>query len=68
MGIIRTRFLAGVLRLADELDVSVERLGTGELQQELEEQEQKYNIIKNKQNCSEIEKNKWKNGRDLKSH
>lgn len=68
MGIIRTRFLAGVLRLADELDVSVERLGTGELQQELEEQEQKYNIIKNKQNCSEIEENKWKNGRDLKSH
>ena len=41
LGIIRTRFLAGVLRLADELDVSVERLGTGELQQELEEQEQK---------------------------
>ena len=33
LGIIRTRFLAGVLRLADELDVSVERLGTGELQQ-----------------------------------
>lgn len=63
LGIIRTRFLAGVLRLADELDVSVERLGTGELQQELEEQEQKYNIIKNKQNCSEIEEKQmeeWK--------
>lgn len=62
-GKIRPRFLAGVLRLADELDVSVERIGTGELEQEMEELEQKFNRLKNKQNRSEAENKdleKWK--------
>lgn len=36
-GKIRAKFLAGVLRLADELDVSSDRLGTGEIEQQIEE-------------------------------
>lgn len=67
VGEIRTRFLAGVLRLADELDVSAERIGIGELEQELEEQEKKYNMLKNKSNRSEAEEKKleeWCNFED----
>lgn len=41
-GIIRTKFLAGILRIADELDVSAERLGTGEIEQEIEERKNDY--------------------------
>lgn len=43
---IRTKFLAGVLRLADELDVSSERLGTGEIEQQIEEGERKFERLK----------------------
>jgi len=46
IGIIRTKFLAGVLRLADELDVSAERIGTGDIEQEIEECKEKYENIK----------------------
>ena len=63
IGEIRAKFLAGVLRLADELDVSVERIGTGELEQVIEEKEQKYNLIKNKSNRTKQEDEelkKWK--------
>lgn len=32
VGVIRARFLASILRLADELDVTVERLGNGDIE------------------------------------
>lgn len=63
IGKIRTRFLAGVLRLADELDVSVERIGTGELEQAIEEEKKKYDTLKNKKDLknSEMEElDRWK--------
>lgn len=34
--LIRTRFLAGVLRVADELDITSERLGNSNIEQEIE--------------------------------
>ena len=43
---IRTKFLAGVLRLADELDVSSERVGQGDLEQQIEEGKKKYEKLK----------------------
>ena len=45
-GVIKTKFLAGVLRLADELDVSSERLGTGELEQQIEEGQKEIEKLK----------------------
>lgn len=63
IGRIRTKFLAGVLRLADELDVSVERIGTGELEQAIEEEKKKYDALKNKKalDNSEMEElDRWK--------
>lgn len=56
---IRTKFLAGVLRLADELDVSSERLGTGELEQQIEVGKRKYEKLKESAS-SEIEKKQLK--------
>lgn len=45
-GKIRARFLAGVLRLADELDISSDRLGTGEIEQQIEEGIEKYEKLR----------------------
>ena len=50
---IRTKFLAGILRLADELDVTVERIGTGELSQELKEI--KDNLFKKKNKVDSLQ-------------
>lgn len=49
---IRTKFLAGVLRMADELDVSSERLGSGELERQIEECKEKYEKIKKSTNIN----------------
>lgn len=54
-GKIRAKFLAGVLRLADELDVSSDRLGTGEIEQQIEEGKQQYEELKKH---SELEANR----------
>lgn len=43
---LRTKFLAGVLRLADELDISSERLGTGEIEQQIEEGKKSFERLK----------------------
>lgn len=45
-GKIRAKFLAGVLRLADELDVSSDRLGSGEIEQQIEEGIKQYEELK----------------------
>ena len=52
-GTIRAKFLAGILRIADELDVSAERLGTGELEQEIEERKNKYEKTNKPDNSEE---------------
>lgn len=60
--LIRTKFLAGVLRVADELDVSSERLGTGELENDIKEGLKHYNKLKSKANRTQAEETellKW---------
>lgn len=52
-GLIRTKFLAGILRIADELDVSSERLGTGEIEQEIKERQMEYEKTGKKDNTDE---------------
>ena len=49
-GKIRAKFLAGVLRLADELDISSDRLGMGEIEQQIEEGIEKYEKLRKREN------------------
>lgn len=48
-GKIRAKFLAGVLRLADELDISSDRLGTGEIEQQIKEGIEKFEQFKKRE-------------------
>nr|WP_288724022.1 hypothetical protein [uncultured Sellimonas sp.] len=47
-GKIRARLLAGILRLADELDITSERLGTMNIEENLKEIREEYNEIEMK--------------------
>lgn len=57
VGTIRTLFLAAVLRIADELDVSQERLGNSDLEQEIKEYKESLESKKSdeKSNSDELE-------------
>ncbi len=55
-GKIRAKFLAGVLRLADELDVSSDRLGSGEIEQQIEEGKKQYEELKKHDDLEENRK------------
>lgn len=61
IGIIRSKFLAGILRLADELDISTDRLGTGEIEQQILEGKKKYEDLNNNADTEEKknELKKW---------
>lgn len=54
-------FLAGVLRIADELDISSERLGTSELELQLIEGIKKYRKLKIKKEVGKEDIEKWEN-------
>ena len=58
LGKIRGRFLASILRLADELDVTVERLGNGEMESQLNELKKKK--IQNERKLESCESNEYK--------
>lgn len=62
VGIIRTKFLAGILRLADELDVSSDRIGNGDIVQQIINGKMKLEKIKRLPDSPEntIEIEKWK--------
>ena len=51
---IRVMLLAGILRLADELDVTNARLGNSIIEMQLKELEEEYNIHKNDEKYKEI--------------
>lgn len=53
---IRTLFLAGILRLADELDVTSERLGSGTLETEIKEGKKKIHQYELEGNEEELKK------------
>lgn len=56
---IRARFLANILRLADELDITSERLGAMDVEEELEEAIKKRELLKNECNiCVDADKKK----------
>jgi len=61
-GQIRTKFLAGILRIADELDVSSDRIGTGDIVQQIKEGKSKLIKIKKTQTTNadtEAEIKQW---------
>lgn len=53
---IRSLFLAGVLRIADELDITNERLGSGFIEEQIEEGKAKLKKYERDGNTKEIEK------------
>lgn len=59
-GTIRTKYLAGILRIADELDVSSDRIGNGDIVQQIKDGKTKLEKIKNMpvtpENTIEIER------------
>lgn len=63
---IKTLFLAGVLRLADELDVTSERLGNGTLESEIQEGKKK--IQKYEANGDIQELQKWEGFLESEKH
>lgn len=58
--IIHSRFLAGVLRLADELDISSDRIGTGEIEEKIEELLEKNKSDRQNEDAYSVSLRHWK--------
>lgn len=52
-GIIRAKLLAGILRMADELDITSDRLGNTNIEEELKKVEKEYSELQLRRNISE---------------
>lgn len=63
---IKTLFLAGILRLADELDITSERLGNGTVENEIREGKDKIRKYEREGNIEELKK--WKGFLESEKH